>query len=156
MKSLIFIPIILLIISCDQDNDVLDENVLSEYLESNSSRELADLVACAGGKEDGLLGSENEPTDVFFYPIEGATEFRYFEAENVADSTDFSKYVAKDLRSEPIFNGYLWKFNNEPFSGSDRMGVVTYKTPGKIHVCTPIRQKTNTKPTEVNFELGRF
>ena len=154
MKNLIFISILLLVVSCDEDNNrVLDENVLSDYLEINNSRELADLVACAGGKEDGLLGSIDEPTDVFFYPIEGATEFRYFEAENVADSTDFSKYIAKDLMSEPIFNGYLWKFNNTPFEG-ERMGVVTYKTEGKIHACTPIRQKTTTKPTEVNFELG--
>ena len=33
------------------------------------------------------------------------------------------------------------------------MGVVTYKTPGKLHVCTPIRLKTNEKPTETNAAL---
>ena len=88
----------------------------------------------------------------FFYPVSNATEFKYFEALSVADSLDFTKYIEKDLPDEPVFNGYLWKFNNTFFDG-ERMGVVTYKTPGKLHVCTPIRLKTNPKPTEVNADL---
>lgn len=152
MKKLIFVFVVLLMFSCDEEDTVLDEMVLADYIKLNSSLELADLVACAGGQEDGLLESVNEPTDVFFYPIKGATEFRYFEAENIADSANFSKYLAKELDSEPMFNGYLWKFNNTPFTG-ERMGIVTYKTPGKLHVCTPIRHKTNVKPTEVNPDL---
>lgn len=152
MKKLIFIILTLLLFSCDEEDPVLNELVLADYIRLNSSLALADLVACAGGQADGLLESAAEPTDVFFYPITGATDFRYFEAENVADSSDFTKYVAKELKSEPIFNGYLWKFNNTPFTG-ERMGVVTYKTAGKLHVCTPIRQKTNSKPTEVNPDL---
>ena len=152
MRHLIFLIVILSFFSCSK-NDELQENILADFIELNSSLELADLIACAGGKEDGLFGAGTEPTAVFFYPIEGATDFRYFEAENVADSLDFSKYVAKDLIAEPIFNGYLWKFNNVPFTG-ERMGVVTYRTPGKLHTCTPIRQKTPVKPTEVNPDLG--
>jgi hypothetical protein len=141
--------------SCKKDNEPeLNENILSEYLELNCELSRGDIVACAGGKEGGLIGSASEPTDVFFYPVEGATDFRYFEAENIADSLDFSKYIAKSLDDEPMFNGYLWKFNNTTFSG-ERMGAVTYKTPGTIHVCTPIRLKTNVKPTEVNPNLGQ-
>jgi len=151
MKNLIFLFVVILMFSCDEEPE-LNEMILADYIKLNGSLELADLVACAGGQENGLLESANEPTDVFFYPIKGATDFRYFEAENIADSVDFSKYLAKELKSEPIFNGYLWKFNNTPFTG-ERMGVVTYKTPGKIHVCTPIRQKTNIKPTEENPDL---
>ena len=151
MKDVIFVALILLFVSCNKDID-LQENILADYLELNGSLELADLVACAGGNETGLQGLPNKPTDVFFYPIQGATDFRYFETESIADSSDFSKYIARDLDSEPVFNGYLWKFNNTIFSG-ERMGIVTYKTPGKIHVCTPIRLKTNTKPTEVNSNL---
>lgn len=154
MKKYIFLFIAVAIFSCKDDDDVLlnTEN-LAEYIEVNNSLELADLIACAGGKKGGLFDTPNEPTSVFFYPISGATDFRYFEAENVADSLDFSKYIAKDLDSEPIFNGYLWKFNNTAFTG-ERIGVVTYKTPGQLHVCTPIRQKTNIKPTEVNPDLA--
>ncbi len=152
MRHLIFLLVIVSFFSCSK-NDELQETILADFIELNNNLELADLIACAGGKADGLFGAGSEPTAVFFYPIEGATDFRYFEAENVADSLDFSKYVAKDLIAEPIFNGYLWKFNNIPFTG-ERMGVVTYRTPGKLHTCTPIRQKTSTKPTEVNPDLG--
>lgn len=137
--------------SC-REEVILDEKILADYIELNRSLEVADLVACAAGQEDGFLESAAEPTDVFFYPIEGATDFRYFEAESIADSMDFSQYIEKSLVDEPIFNGYLWKFNNLPFSG-EKMGVVTYKSPGKLHVCTPIRLKTNVKPTEINPDL---
>jgi hypothetical protein len=151
MKNLFFIAAALLLFSCNEEL-ALDESVLEDYIALNSSLELDDLVACAAGREEGFLGSAVKPTDVFFYPISGATDFRYYEAESVADSLDFSKYIRKDLDSEPLFNGYLWKFNNIPFSG-ERMGVVTYTTPGKMHICTPIRMKTNLKPTEVNPSL---
>ena len=151
MKIPIIILTLFFFLSCSKDSN-LQENILADYIDLHQDLERDDLVACAGGQEDGLLGSEAQPTDVFFYPIKGATDFRYFEAENLADSLDFTKYIAKDLPNEPIFNGYLWKFNNEPFAG-ERMGIVTYKTPGKLHVCTPIRLKTNDKPTEVNPDL---
>ncbi len=147
--TLIALLTLALLSSCSDDND---QRSLAEYIEENASLELADLVACAGGREEGLLGAASEPTDVFFYPIEGATDFRYFEAENVADSIDFTKYIEKDLDSEPVFNGYLHKFNNIPFTG-ERMGIVSYRTPGNLHICTAIRQKTNLKPTEVNDNL---
>ncbi len=151
MQKLIFIVVLLLVVSCDKEEE-LNENILSEYLELNESLELADLVACAGGRENGFLGVPGEPTDVIFYPILDATDFRYFEAENVADSSDFSKYLAKNLEDEPLFNGYLSKFNNTPFVG-EKMAVVTYRTPGKIHFSTPIRLKTNVKPSEVNSDV---
>ncbi|MEM7372451.1 MAG: hypothetical protein AAF587_27775 [Bacteroidota bacterium] len=148
MKKIVVLTIMLVLLSCEEDIN-LEERILADYIELNNSLELADLVACAAGTKDGFLGSADEPTDIFFYPINGATDFRYFEAESLADSANFSTYIQKDLDSEPVFNGYLWKFNNKAFSG-ERMGVVTYKTPGKIHVCTPIRLKTYSKPTEIN------
>lgn len=152
MKNLILLFAVLLIVSCNKE-PALDEGILADYMELNLTLEQGiSIVACAGGNENGFLGSAVEPTDVIFYPIEGATDFRYFEAENVADSVDFTKYIAKELDDEPLFNGYLRKFNNPPFNG-EKMGIVTYRTPGKIHMCNPIRMKTNDKPTEVNSSL---
>lgn len=152
MKYLVFLFCAVFLTSCTNEAP-LDENVLAEYIELNDSLEIADLVACAGGKMDGLLGTDSHPTDVFFYPIEEATDFRYFESDGVADSLDFTKYKAKDLESEPIFNGYLWKFNNTPFDG-EKTGIVSYRTPGKLHICQFIRLKTNVKPTERDASLG--
>lgn len=153
MKKYLLLFLGFSIFACNDDDSVsLNNDILSDYIEANNDLEMSDLIACAAGKENGLFNIPTEPTSVFFYPIEGATDFRYFEAENVADSLDFSKYEAKELSSEPIFNGYLWKFNNTDFDG-ERIGVVTYKTAGKLHVCTPIRLKTNDKPTEINANL---
>ncbi len=153
MKNIFLICLVLSLLSCG-DDDVLTQNTnLEQYLEMNADRSPADLIACAGGKENGLFNIALEPTSVFFYPIAGASDFRYFETTNVADSLDFSKYIEKELVAEPIFNGYLWKFNNLDFEG-ERMGVVTYITPGNLHTCTPIRLKTNVKPTEVNPSLA--
>lgn len=136
----------------ESDSRILDERILSEYIAINEDRELDDLIACAAGKSDGFPSVDESPTSVFFYPIAGATDFRYFEAEDIADSLDFSKYVIKELVAVPVFNGYLWKFNNTEFEG-ERMGVVSYKTDNKLHVCTPIRLKTYVKPTEINNNL---
>jgi len=150
-RYLLLILTTITLLSCEQEVELpmLDENVLAQYLEINDSLERASLIACAGGRENGLFTTSSESTSVFFYPEEGATDIRYFEAENIADSLNFSEYVSKDLDKTPIFNGKLWKFNNTDFTG-ERMGIITYKTPGKIHVCDPIRQKTNIKPTEVS------
>ena len=154
MKYFVYLVFAFLTFSCGDDTTVSpSENDLATYLEVNADLTPADIIACAGGKEGGLFGVAEEPSTIFFYPIEGATDFRYFEAESVADSMDFEKYIEKDLTDAPIFNGYLWKFNNQPFSG-ERMGIVTYNTPGNLHTCTPIRLKANVKPTEVNPDRG--
>ena len=149
MKKPIFFILLIIMFSCSDDDSTGDPYSLAEHLQNNIDLQEADIIACAGGKENGLFNDANEPTSVFFYPIEGATDFRYFEATSVADSMNFDNYFEKDLEDEPIFNGYLWKFINKDFEG-ERMGVVTYNTPGNIHVCTPIRLKTNIKPTEVD------
>ncbi len=154
MKNVIVVCVLLSLLSCNNDVDTeLDNNNLSDYITINSDLEITDLIACAGGREEGLFNNVDEPTSVFFYPVNNASDFRYFESDILSDSIDYSNYTAKELTSEPVFNGYLWRFNNIPFEG-ERMGIVTYRTSGKLHVCNPIRLKTNVKPTEINAELG--
>jgi len=147
MKYLIY-SFLLLSLSCGQEEEI-DESILANFMEANLNLERDEVIGCAGGRLEGLLGSENEPTDVIFYPIEGATDFRYFEAPGDIDPRDYTAYVRKELDVDPLFNGYLMKFNNSTFQG-ERFGLVTYRTPGKLHMSNPIRLKINTKPTEVN------
>ncbi len=148
MRFFIVICISLLIISCSNELDEQDLR-LSEYLDQNLDLVRADLVACAGGKSDGFLGTAIEPTDIIYYPVTGAVNVRYFETEQLSDPLDFANYKEVILESESLFNGYLQKFNYSEFSG-ERMAVVTYETPGKLHISNPIRLKTNTLPTEVD------
>lgn len=153
MKYFVIVIAFCSLLSCgDEAAPFFDNKVLSEYLALNHFRELSGLIACAGGKEDGLFNDPSEGSSVFFYPIEGATDFQYFETDSLSDPSDYSQYKAKLIDSEPIFNGYLWKFNNTKFTG-ERYGIVTYKTEGRIHVCNPIRIKTTVKPTEQNPDL---
>lgn len=147
MRFLI-IFILLIAVSCNKKKA---KDSLSYYLSENETLEQADLIACAASQS--LISSNTTyPTDIFFYPISGAYNYRYFECEDLADSSDFKKYFEKDLPQLPVFNGYLYKFRNTDFEG-ERMGVVTYEASGKLHISTPIRLKNNTKPTEFNSSL---
>lgn len=145
------IVLCLIMIACQNEDGDLDQG-LDDYLQENSELELAELIACAAGRSNGLSGNANFPTDVFFYPIAGATDFRYYESIDTDNPLDYSKYRPVILDDEPVFNGYLWKFNRDPYE-ADRYGIVTYHTDGKIHICDPIRLKTYDKPTEVNPDL---
>ncbi|MFK7757668.1 MAG: hypothetical protein AB8B53_12130 [Flavobacteriales bacterium] len=138
--------------SCLKDEDPDPRETLEDYLCLFTELERSTLIACAGGNSSGLDNSGIESTDVFFYPEPGATNFKYYEAESVSDSTNYEAYKLIDLPSEMVFNGYMRKIELPPFEG-EKMAIVTYQTPGKQHVCDPIRLKTNTKPTEVNSEL---
>lgn len=139
--------------SCIGDDIVvLDDSILADYKALNSDLESDFLIACAAGKEGGMHGIENEPTAIYFYPIEGATDFRYYETGNIADSLNFEKYNRIDLTIDPVFNGYLQRWNRDEFEG-ERFAIVTYLTEGKLHISDPIRMKTNPKPSEVNPEL---
>ena len=151
MRNLLLLPLCLLLYTCEEA-PAPRAGTLADYISQHGDLAPADLVACAAGRPEGLNGNAEVTTDVYFYPVAGATDFRYFETSTLADSADFSRYVAKPLPDEAVFNGYLRKFLNRPFAG-ERMGVVTYRTPGKLHVCTPIRLKTNVKPTELNDAL---
>jgi len=148
MRYFLFLIVISIVLSnCKKEE--IESNILADYLEANNELERDDLIACAGGTPDGFLGDSESPSSVFFYPIEGAYDFRYFESNQIDSPNDYTFYEAKDLVDVPVFNGKLRRFLNSSFEG-ERMGIITYRTPGKIHICNPIRQKTNVKPTEIN------
>jgi hypothetical protein len=145
----VLIVVIFTIVSCKKDSVEQVQVSLQDYIEENGGLTISDeLIACAAGMPTGFMGEEKYPTSVFFYPITGAHSFKYYEAENLSDSLNYEKYIIKKLPLEPVFNGYLYRFKNTAFE-NERMGIVTYITPGKLHICTAIRLKTNVKPTEV-------
>lgn len=146
MRLLTIVILLLIGISCSKKSA---KNSLERYINDNASLEQTDLIACAANLS--LLASDlTYPTDVFFYPIPGSYNFRYFECEDLADGNDYSKYYEKETPQARVFNGYLYKFKNSSFEG-ERMGIVTYESAGKLHISSPIRLKTNVKPTEYNY-----
>ncbi|MFT4667575.1 MAG: hypothetical protein ACI8YQ_002426 [Polaribacter sp.] len=139
--------------SCKNDDDQTTDLLnLADHIQEYETHLSDEVIACSAGRPDGLDGQPEFPTSTFFLPKSGATDFKYFETENLGDSLDFSKYIEKDLSFSPVFNGYLQKFNNNTFTG-ERMAVVTYQRDGALHSSTPIRLKVNPKPTELNPSL---
>ncbi|MFY0606379.1 MAG: hypothetical protein JXR10_06680 [Cyclobacteriaceae bacterium] len=156
MKTLWLLVVIgVLLLSCADDSkeNVPSANSLAALILSNPSLEIDELIACAAGNNNNDFGTVDFPTSVFFYPVKGSSDFRYYEATDLADSLNFDKYYQFFPDQSPVFNGYLRRFHREVFSG-ERMCIVTYVTEQKLHISDPIRIKTNTKSTEVNAELG--
>lgn len=115
---------------------------LEEYVAVNADKTIASAVAF-GGSANG----NKEETYIYFYPIEAAFEYRYYETENTAvDQTDFSNYKRINLIDTPQFGGKFRRFSND--SSDEVWCLVTYIANGKLHISDPIKTKNNTKPTE--------
>ncbi|MDX6746519.1 hypothetical protein SHK09_06930 [Polaribacter sp. PL03] len=120
---------------------------LEEYIAGNTDKTLDTLVAF-GGSANGNI----EDTYIYFYPIVGAYEFRYYETEDTTvEQTDFSKYKRRNLTETTQFGGKFRRFTN---SSSDEVWcLVTYIVDNKLHISEPIRTKNKTKATEWTTEV---
>ena len=128
-------------ISCTEDNDVTVPRNLQEYLDTSSDSNLGEVIACAAN-----ANGNTSLTYVFYYPEEGATDIRYYEADSLnIDENDFSKYRRKNLTIQDVFGGKLQRFSR---SGADENWcLVTYQLNGKLHKSNLIRLKNQTKST---------
>ena len=110
------------------------------------------LIACSAGDKEGFNG-EDFPVSVFFYPVPGATDYRYFESRNTdIDPMDFSAYKeVENLQLDDVFNGYLKRFRVE--SSKERYGIVTYLVDDSVRISDPIILQSKSKPTETSSDL---
>lgn len=93
------------------------------------------------------------PISIYFYPIPGATNFHYFEADSAdTDARDRSRYVWKSLPIAPVFNGYLRRFKRGPVSHGV-WGIVSYEAGGRLLLSNPIHVKLANQPTQMANEL---
>lgn len=137
-----------LFMACSEDNHIAIPKNLQEYIDLNSERTLDEVIACAAsGKENTNL------TSIFYYPIEGATNIRYYELSDVnADEQNLTLYKRKTLSKETVFGGKLERFVR--LDTSESWCIITYLTDGKLHKSNPIRLKNQTKPTEWKNEVS--
>ena len=143
-KFLFFGLLAMLFISCKGDDDtvVLSENVLSEYLTFYANRDLDEVIACAASNETNI-----EDVNVYFYPIIGSSDVRYYETKNsTVDPNDFSNYTLKNISDTPILGGKLAQFHR--IGDDEAWGIVTFLSEGKVHKSNPIRLKQIAVPTE--------
>ena len=135
------------LVGCDSTTEEPDPSDLLNYVESSSLPFSDQLIACAGGGAEDVLTRPDAPVSVYFYPIEGASNFRYFETESVnVDPNNLELYQEVELEDTPFFNGYLWRFLNIPLQ-QEKWARVVYDTPDSLHVSNAIRLKYPVKPT---------
>jgi len=120
---------------------------LEEYIALNLEKERKGLLAFAGNAN----GNKNT-TYIYFYPVEGAFNYRYYETENAeVNPSDFSNYKRRSLTDTSQFAGKFRRFSNP--SSDEVWCLVTYITAGKLHISEPIRTKNNTRETEWTTEV---
>jgi hypothetical protein len=120
---------------------------LEEYVAVNSEKERDTLLAFAGN-----ANGNKKTTYIYFHPIEGAFEYRYYETENTeVDPTDFANYKRRDLSDAAQFGGEFRRFSN---ASSDAVWcLVTYIAEGKLHISAPIKTKNLTRTTVWSVEI---
>lgn len=142
-RYLILITITVFCISCSEDNDINTPRNLQEYIALfGDNVEEEGVIACAAN-----ASGNSSLTYIFYYPLEGATDIRYYEADSlsITDENDFTNYKKNSLTNEDVFGGKLERFSR---SGSDETwSVVTYVLEGKLHISNPIRHKNASKET---------
>lgn len=156
LKSILFIITIpLLMVSCSNDDEPNDDS-LSAYFNGAGLTKVNELIACASGGQAEVFSSSTHPIAVFFLPEGNATNFRYFETDDlIPDNTDFTAYHEVLVNDVPVFGGFLRYFEREPIT-NERWAIVTFEMNGSLHYSNPIRLKFSEKPTEFNPSLLTF
>lgn len=149
---------ILFFAACKKDSvgliPELKEN-LADYVGENPSFQLVQdsLIACAVGGQEQFLTDAQRPISILFYPEGNATEFQYFETENInVNPDDLAQYKRVELSDEPIINGYLHRFLRTDLNENTWCRVSFIKN-GNLHISNPIRIKYNDLPSEYNADL---
>ena len=158
MQKLIYLGLVLLLISCNQEDDIpqpiLQED-LGSYISNNPNFPLIrdSLIACALSGPIGNLTTNDAAVSILFYPEGNAEQFLYFESDSIeSDPEDLSIYRRTSLTDVPLFNGYLRRFL-QPTLDREKWCRVSYVKNGKLHVSNAIRIKANNLPTEYNSQL---
>jgi len=143
MKFCKSIIICFFFIACDaNDNEEILDLSLSNYL-FNREIETGAVIACSASD------ATSNTIFTFFYPENGATNFRFYNSINTAiDQLDYSKYTLASTESEAFFNGYLRRYLTE--KNEAHWIIITYELEDEIKISNPIRTKQIEKPTVWN------
>ncbi len=148
MRRVGYILILFVLIGCNKAKGDKLSDYISTYPQSNEW-----LIACAAGDKDGFADDTKKPISVFFYPEDGASNFKYFATKNLkADKNNFSEYKEyNSASSEQVFNGYLRKFKIS--AAKEHWGIVTYVVGDSLRVSDPIKILHKTRETETDQNL---
>ena len=134
--------------SCTEDNDITVPRNLQEYIDATTSNDLGEVIACAAS-----VSGSSDVSYIFYYPVEGATDVRYYEADSLeVDESDYSNYRREILTVTDVFGGKLKRFSRT--SSEDNWCLITYELNGELHKSNPIHLKIETNPTTWTDEVA--
>lgn len=144
MKNLFVISCVFLALFSCKKEEITN---LKTELESSQTK-LSDqyIIACAAGMPDGFMGETSYPVSMFFYPVEGAKNYKYYETSSAdINELDYSNYQEVSSTSIPVFNGYLRRFQLP--DNRNRWGIVTYEVNDSLRICDPVLIKVKFQAT---------
>lgn len=121
------------------------------FIQSQSDLELTfELIACAAQLPDAEGVTRY---DVFFRPLDGATNFRCFRTGGTdVDPNNYANYTEMAATSEPVFSGHLRRFPVYD-SSAEFWTLVTFERAGRLHICNPIRMKGASNGTAMYTDI---
>lgn len=145
IRVLGFFFLILALAGCAKEPEVVVLSDLEDYIRvQTDERDI--LIACATGESEHRIGTPVFPVQVFFYPIEGAADYRLFvSGDTNINENDYSQYSEVQYQVDSVFAGKLRRFNCPDMEG--KWAIVTYNSPGKYHVSDPIKIKHSYSST---------
>ncbi|WP_196889667.1 hypothetical protein [Aureivirga sp. CE67] len=150
LTKLILICCTVFFISCSDDDTTTDTVLtLEKYAANFTEIDDYNVIACASSAKN-----DNNTAWIFFYPIEGATNFKYFETNSINDAKDnLANY--KEITNYPlenVFNGHLRRFVKE--NENESWVIITYEVGEKFYTSNPIYLKHNAQPTNWISEVN--
>lgn len=148
--SILFFTVFLMLnlSSCGEDECCVNvmslETVLAEF---GSEFQANSLVACAAGGH--TVNGEAAPLSMFYYPLEGASDFRYYVLQGSTDTNDLLQYIqveAEEQREE-LFGGFLQRFILED-AENDFWARVSYRVGDSLYYCKAVHVRVNDQPSE--------
>jgi hypothetical protein len=148
IRALIILSLITFFSACSEDSDIIVARNLQQYIDENSEKEIASLIACAANADGNTALNY-----IFYYPENGATDIRYYETTSTTDDEkDYNNYRRQSLTTELDFGGKLQRFSRP--GNTETWCLVTYVLEGKLHISDPIRLKNLTKTTEYSNDVN--
>lgn len=132
--------------SCSDDDCCANvQSLQSQIVEFGSEQAENTLVACAAGGH--TVDGTAAPLSMFYYPLTGATDFRYYVMSGTTDTSDLSQFIYQEEEREELFGGFLQRFILDD-AETDFWARVSYRVGDAFYYCKPVHVRVNEQPSE--------